>query len=65
MVYSNSITLAYKGGFIHIVDIDGVAVFRYQVDRFAYPVYAKSVLSCKMAITKAIKSNKQLLKKVG
>ncbi len=50
--YSNSLTQKYKSGYIYSATIDGQDVVKYQVDSYAYVIYAKSIRSAKIAITK-------------
>lgn len=50
--YSCSITLLYKCGYIHYAIIDGNPIVRVQVDKFAYVIYAKSIKSAKLIISR-------------
>lgn len=50
--YGPSYTMAYKQGYIHCAVIDGNEVVKYNVDKFAYVQYAKSIRAAKIAITK-------------
>lgn len=52
MSYNSSYTLKYKCGWIHGAVIDGNSVITFQVDSYAYIIYAKSLHAAKIAITK-------------
>ena len=53
-MYSSSVTMSYKGGYIFTAIIEGHQVTKCTVDRYAYIVYTKNVQSAKILITKHV-----------
>lgn len=51
--YHSSLTISYKTGYIYSAVIDGQVVVKYQVDKYAYVQYCKSIHAAKIIITKA------------
>lgn len=59
MNYHSSYTLKYKQGYIYGATIEGHEVIKFQVDRYAYIIHAKSVQAAKIAITKHAKKGEK------
>lgn len=50
--YNSSLTIRYKQGYIYSIIIDGHEVVKYQVDKYAYVQYCKSIRAAKIIISK-------------